>query len=112
MTAPIGVAATPPPGSDRAKLLAAAQSLEAVFLQQMLQAMRDATPEGGLIEQSAGERIFRGVLDETMALEAVKQNERGLAASLYQQLSRHLPPEGATAVVNPGTLEAPDGAGN
>ncbi len=109
MTPPIRPVA-PPPGSDHARLLEQAQALEAVFLQQMLQAMRDAVPEGGLMEPSAGERIFRGMLDEQVALEAVRQNDRGLAVSLYRQLSRHLPPEGATAVVPQGTLEAADGS--
>lgn len=109
MTAPLGPLGLVP-GSDHAKLLQQAQALEAVFLQQMLQAMREATPQGGLMEPSAGEQVFRGMLDEQMALEAVKQNDRGLAASLYRQLSRHLPPEGAAAVVLPGTMEAADGS--
>ena len=109
MTAPLRASGAPP-GSDHARLLEQAQALEAVFLQQMLQAMREATPQGGLLEPSAGEQVFRGILDEQIALEAVKQNDRGLAASLYRQLSRHLPPEGAAPVVLPGTLEVTDGS--
>jgi Rod binding domain-containing protein len=99
----------PPQNSPHARLMQSAQALEAVFLQQMFQAMREATPQGGLIEQSAGEQVFRGMLDEQLALEAVKQNERGLAISLYRQLSRHLPPVEATAVALPANKEAASG---
>jgi len=94
---------------ERARLFRAAQDLEAVFFQQMLQAMREATPPGGLTPESTGEKVFRSMFDDEMARRAVAQHERGLAAALYRQLSRHLPPEEATGVVHPGPLEAPHG---
>lgn len=109
MTAPLRPT-DPPANSPHARLMQSAQALEAVFLQQMFQAMREATPQGGLMEPTAGEQVFRGMMDEQIAMEAVKQNDRGLAASLYRQLSRHLPPAEATAVALPASKEAANGA--
>lgn len=100
MTAPLG--GVPQHTDDRARLMQAAQHLEAVFTRQMLQAMRDASPAAGLVEQSSGERIFTAMFDDAMAAAMVEQNPRGLAAALYRQLSRHLPPEAATAVATNG----------
>lgn len=111
MTGRIGgpAPASPTLGPEHARLLKAAQELEAVFFRQMLQAMRDATPQTGLAEESAGEKAFRSMFDDEIAKRAVAQNDHGLAQALYRQLSRHLQPEGAAAIVHPGTLEAADG---
>lgn len=110
MTDAVGPAAARPAlGSEHARLLRAAQDLEAVFFRQMLQAMRDATPATGLTQESAGEKAFRSMFDDELARRAVEQNSHGLADALYRQLSRHLQPEEATAVVHPGTQEARDG---
>lgn len=107
MTGPIpATAAQAPPADARQKLLAATRQLEAVFLEQMLQAMRRATPtEGGLFETSAGEEMFRGLFDETLARLAAAQSERGPGMAMYRQLSRHLPPEEAAGGSPLGTLE-------
>ncbi|MDZ4257302.1 MAG: rod-binding protein [Gemmatimonadales bacterium] len=110
MTGPVG---SPPPTSPAvagrsAALLRQAQALEAVFYQQMLQAMRDAMPEGGVVETSTGERVFREMFDEQMARQAAARSERGLAEALYRQLRRHLPPDAGEITTQPGTASSSD----
>jgi Rod binding domain-containing protein len=82
-----------------------------VFYQQMLQAMRDAVPEGGLLETSTGEKVFQEMFDEEMARQAAAHNERGLAQALYRQLARHLPADPGGTAGLPGMAEAQDGTG-
>lgn len=107
MIQPTGAA----PVDPRVALYQTAQALEALFMRQMLQAMRDASPAGGLVEESAGERLFGGMFDDAMASQAVEQNERGLAAALYRQLSRHLPGEATAAVGTPEEQKVTDAKG-
>jgi Rod binding domain-containing protein len=92
-------------------LLDAARALEGVFYQQMLQAMRDAVPSGGLPETSTGEKVFQGMFDEEMARQAAAQNDRGLAQALYRQLARHLPADPGGTATRPGMAEVRDGTG-
>lgn len=87
------------------ELLQAARALEGVFYQQMLQAMRDAVPEGGLLETSTGEKVFREMFDEEMARQAAARSERGLAQALYRQLARHLPADAGGTGAQPGMAE-------
>lgn len=110
MTGPVGFPSpAPPPTAGRPEaLLRQAQALEAVFYQQMLQAMRDAMPEGGVVETSMGERVFREMFDEQMARQAAARSDRGLAEALYRQLRRHLPPDAGEITTQPGTAPSSD----
>ena len=111
MTAPISGGGTRPPTGDARRLLDAARALEGVFYQQMLQAMRAAVPEGGVLERSTGEQMFQAMFDEEMARQAAAQNDRGLAQVLYRQLARHLPADPGGTAGQPGMAEARDGTG-
>jgi len=83
----------PAPGSPRAKLMEASHQLESVFYGQLFQAMRATIPEGGLVQQGTGEKMFSAMLDDEVAKHASRQTNRGLAAAIYKELSRRLPPE-------------------
>ncbi|MEC8930012.1 MAG: rod-binding protein, partial [Candidatus Latescibacterota bacterium] len=48
---------------QRQALREASRQFEAVFLNQMLKAMRETVGDGGLIEKSQGEEVFQGMLD-------------------------------------------------
>lgn len=111
MTGPIGPGpATGPGPSPRERLLESTRQMEAVFYQQMLQAMRQAAPaEGGLFETSQGEEMFRGLFDEALAQIAAEQSERGPGMAMFRQMSGHLPPEEAAAAAPLGTLERRNG---
>jgi Rod binding domain-containing protein len=56
--------------------------------------------EGGMFEQSQGEQMFTGMLDDQISRLASARSEHGLAESLYRQMSRHLGPETAADAPN------------
>jgi flagellar protein FlgJ len=70
------------------ELKAAAQQFEAVFMQQLLQAMDDTVNrEEGFMDGGEAEKTFRGMLMQETASNISKQAGRGfgLAESVYQQ---------------------------
>lgn len=93
MTAPVGGTgpATPPvAGSAEARLRKATDAMEAMFYRQLLSAMRDATPESGLMEQSNGERMFTAMLDDEIATLAGGHGHGRLSEAMYRQLSARI----------------------
>lgn len=72
--------------SDReARLRQATKEFEAVFIQEMLKAMRSTVPEGGLVDAGQSEDMFTALLDEHVARAAGERSQRGLADALYRQ---------------------------
>ena len=100
MTAPLRMPAAPlpldhaPARSDRAQLRKVAHQLEAVFLNQLFQAMRASVPQSGLGGENSGGELFTSLLDEKLAGIASERMHRGVGEALYRELSRRLPPEG------------------
>ena len=86
---------------DEQRLRAVAKQLEGVFVQQLFKAMRETVPQEGFANGGAGEEIFTGLMDETMATHVPDQWNRGIGESLYRQLRAALPPQ-----VNPGVAPA------
>ncbi len=73
------------------KLRRACQEMEAAFLRQLLETMRESVPkEDGLFGQSEGEEIFTQMLDDKLASEAAERMTRGLGEALYRQLAPRL----------------------
>jgi len=68
------------------RLRDATRQMEGVFLQQLLKAMRETVPEGGLISPSSGEEMFTALFDERIAQSAADRQDRGLGAVLFRQL--------------------------
>jgi len=62
-----------------------AQQFEALFVQNMLKAMRQATPEGGLFN-SSGMESYQQMHDQQLALEMSQQGGIGLADAMVAQL--------------------------
>ncbi len=62
-----------------------AKEFEALFIQQMLKAARDAAPEGGLFN-SRDLKLYREMLDSQVALSMAEQGGLGFATALGQQL--------------------------
>ena len=72
----------------RATLREASRQFEAVFMNQMISAMRKTVGEGGILNKSNGESIFEGMLDEEWAKKmASKTGPNSLSEILYKQLS-------------------------
>ncbi len=104
MTAPIGgVPGKAVGGLDRqhATLKKAAQDLEAVFLNELFKAMREATPQDGILSQDSGQELFTGMLDERLAELHTERTKGGLGEALYRQLSRRLPTPPTQAAGDP-----------
>lgn len=98
----------PRPGSPNAKLMKAAQDLESVFYGQLFQAMRESVPDDGMIDESSGEKMFTGMLDDEVAKLATNQTGRDLATVLYKQLAQKItPPSDAPPASNASTPSTP-----
>ena len=74
----------------------AARQFEALFVQQMLKSMRDATPKGGMFD-SDETRMYQSLLDQQMAMQlSTRAGGIGLAKVIERQLN-----PGKTAVTLP-----------
>lgn len=69
------------------KLLAACQGFEAIFVNQMLTAMRNTVPKSGLLKQGIAHNIYEDMLYQQYADKIAKSASLGLARLLYNQLS-------------------------
>lgn len=74
--------------SEDAKLKAACQGMEAVFLNMMLTRMRDTVPKDGLLGNSKEEQMLTSMLDTELTKNMAQAGGMGLADMLYRQLSK------------------------
>ena len=72
-------------GRELKKLREASQDFEAIFIKQMLDAMRKTLPKGGLIDGGMAEDIFEDMLYEERAKVMAKTGSIGLADMLYNR---------------------------
>lgn len=89
-----------PAGPEAKKLMDLCQQFEALFLFQMLQAMRKTIPETGFFGNSIGQDIYKSMLDEQYALAMAGNGSLGIAQALYDHLARALetkPADGTAA---------------
>jgi flagellar protein FlgJ len=95
-----GASSTPPQGQTKADLEKAAKSFEAIFMRQMIGAMRSASLDDGLNDSGATEQ-FRDMADSRTA-DAMAQSGHGfgIAALLLKQFGGMVSdPAKATPVV-------------
>ncbi|MBE7459243.1 MAG: flagellar assembly peptidoglycan hydrolase FlgJ [Zoogloeaceae bacterium] len=93
----------------RAAMKSAAQQFEAVFLQMVLKAMRDASPKEGLFD-SEQSRLYQSLLDQQLSQTLSARGSTGLAALIEQQLSRGMN-AGQTLPLSPAAAGERTGAG-
>ncbi len=74
--------------AEDAKLKAACQDMEAVFLNMMLTRMRETVPKGNLLGNSREEQTLTSMLDTELTKNMAKAGGMGLADMLYRQLSK------------------------
>ena len=67
-----------------------AHELEGVFVNQLFQAMRATVPTSGPLGNDPGEELFTSMLDQSLAQEAARHLDHGIADALYRQLARRL----------------------
>lgn len=75
------------------ELKTVSKQFEALFVQEMISAMRKTVNEGGLIPQGQGEKIYRSMLDQHYAESIAESEQIGLSSVIYQQLARNLEQE-------------------
>ncbi len=86
-------------------LKAAAQQMEGLFVQMMLKSMRDATPEGGLLDSSQS-RMFTAMYDQQISLDIAARG-LGLADVMVKQFGGEVettPVRGSSAPAIPLAL--------
>lgn len=72
---------------DNKKLEAACRDFESIFVNYMMQKMRDTVPEDEMFGGGQAEKIYSGMLDSEVAKSVSHQRGIGLAAIMYAQLS-------------------------
>jgi Rod binding domain-containing protein len=83
------------------QVMAAAQSFEAIFVNQLLKSMRSTLPEDGLMESSFAKNTFTEMLDKEYAQMASKSRSFGLADMIARQFGIN-PDDLKTAVPDQG----------
>ncbi len=80
----------------RAAAKGVAQQVEALFLQMVIKAMREATPKEGLFD-SGQTRLYQSMYDQQLAQVLSARGSTGLAAVIERQLTRGLNGEQTTS---------------
>lgn len=91
--------------SERERLARCAKELESVVVSQLFATMRKTVPDGGFLEKSAAEDIFRTMLDGELSRVVADRSPFGLADAIARELSRSLP--GAEEAAPPADAAAP-----
>jgi Rod binding domain-containing protein len=86
-----------PGAQDDTALRAAAQQFEAMFLQEMMRSMRQATIKSDLLESNALD-TFEGMFDKEVAMQMAKRGGMGMADMLVQQMKKH---QAAESIASP-----------
>ena len=73
-----------------AALKKVAREFEGMFVQMMLKAARQASPEGGLLDSNETQ-MYQGMFDDQVALTMGQQGNLGIEAMLRQQFSKTFP---------------------
>lgn len=94
-----------PQAQTKADLEQAAKQFEAIFMRQMISAMRSASLDEGLGDSSATLQ-FRDMADAKVADSMAERGGLGVAQVLVQQLGAKLAPAVASATVAPATDKA------
>jgi peptidoglycan hydrolase FlgJ len=62
------------------------REFEAIFVQQMFQAMRKNVPDDGLLPRDNATQIYQDMLDTQMARETAKGKGIGIGEKMYDQM--------------------------
>lgn len=77
--------------TEEDRLMDACRGFEALFIEQMMKSMRNATIESDFVKKSSGEKIFTEMLDSEFSMLASAQSEGGLASIMFEQLKDLIP---------------------
>lgn len=96
-TTPAATAPSSAGAANKAALEKAAQQFEAIFLRQMIGAMRSASLAEGVSDSSATEQ-FQSMADSRTADALAGSNSMGIAQLLIQQFGERVAPDAPGAV--------------
>jgi len=88
------------PGIRDEKLWGACCQFEAIFLQQMMQAMRKTVPESDFLPRGYADGVYDGMMDQAIAESGSKQAPLGLAKTMYRQLEQQANPVSAQDILH------------
>jgi len=71
-----------------AKLWEACCKFEAIFMQQMMSAMRKSIPKSDFLPHGFAENVQGSMLDQAIAETGARQGNMGIAVQMYRQLER------------------------
>lgn len=99
MTTPsVSGGGVPPIDLQEKKLRKAADDMQGMFVQQLFKTMRASVPtDAGIVEQSQGEEMFTGLMDERLAADTGMRWHRGLGDAIYRALRVKAGLDGAAA---------------
>ena len=86
------------------QLRQAAKMYEQHFMREMVKAMRQAVPEGGLLEKSMGEKIFSEQLDNQYVEQWSDKGGVGLADMIHAHIKERFFPKGPSPEAPKGPL--------
>ena len=88
----VGSASSVGSGAKPTTIREAAQQLESIFVDQLMEAMRRTSPKGGALKAGGGEEMFRQMFDQEISQRISQRGGVGIGEMLYKQLA----PENAT----------------
>ena len=74
---------------DEEKLRKACVDFESIFLQQLLQVMRQTIPHGGFLKEGPEKDIFQSLFDQELSKTLAERKGTGLGEMLFRQLKKH-----------------------
>jgi flagellar protein FlgJ len=84
VTNPTAPQVAPPTEED--KLRQVSRQYEAMFVNQLVTAMRKTITRGGLIPESQGEKVYQSMLDNEYSQKIADSDQLGLSKLIYNQL--------------------------
>lgn len=76
------------PKEKREEVMNAAKGFEAIFIGQMVNAMRQTVQKGGMIPESQSEKVFQSMLDVEYSQKLADTEQIGLSHLIYEHLLR------------------------
>lgn len=74
-------------GNDDDKLMEVCRDFEALFIKQVLDAMRKTIPRSDFIKRNRGEEIFEDMLYDEYSKKIAQTDSLGISKMLFEQLS-------------------------
>ncbi|MGA0163684.1 MAG: rod-binding protein [Bdellovibrionota bacterium] len=81
---------------DDAQLRKAAKEFESLFMNMVVQKMRESVPDSGLFDESGSQKVkfFEAMLDEEYSKISASKSNGGIGDLIYKQLSRQMAKSG------------------